>query len=636
MSRSNLSTFVTIVVRLESLVKRVRNVVPLHWILFASVFVLSVASFWLSYEIRFEFNVPAGEASHRAWMTLFASSLKLVLFYLVGGHAISWRYAGLKDALVFILHSMVASGVIYVVSAYLPYLRVPRSVILVDFFVTLLFIGGSRLLLRLAREKLRAMDKAPEFSREQRAIIIGAGDAGEMLSREILRNRVSKFRLVAFFDDNAGKKGVTIHGVRVVGPVDAVPEFVERNRVDVVIVAIPSLGTRGFGRIYDILKPLGVLVKTLPSMTEILKGAPALVQLRDISIEDLLGRDEIRIDMAEVNALVSGRTVLVTGAGGSIGSELCRQILRKSPESLILVERSENGLFHIHRELAALHGVDRVVPVLCDVSDATQIFRVFTRFKPDLVYHAAAHKHVPMQELYPAECFRNNIGGTIAAAKAADLCGVERFIMISTDKAVNPTSVMGATKRVCELYCQAMGNLTRTQFMSVRFGNVLASEGSVVPVFMEQIARGGPVTVTHPEMQRYFMTIPEAVLLVLQASVLGKSGQVMFLDMGTPLRILDLVDKLIELSGKRADEVPVEFIGMRPGEKLFEELICTDETCLHTTHEKIKVCKINGDGYLLGMAVRIEKELAAVVETGDPYHARRVLKALVPEYDCPK
>jgi FlaA1/EpsC-like NDP-sugar epimerase len=605
---------------------------PLNWLLLASVFVLSALSFWLAYELRFEFDVPYDEASRRMWMLLFAPSCKTVIFYVLGMHLISWRYAGIKDSPIFVLHAIIAAAVIYIASISFPHLRTPRSVILIDGVLTVLFLGGSRVLLRMAREQILGLRRVGKGRSPQRVVIIGAGDAGEMLCREMIRSTVAAFAPVAFFDDNSRKRGVKIHGVPVVGPVDALGAFVARHPVDMAIIAIPSLSRKGFTKLYDSLKPLGIPLKTLPHLTEILRDEPALLQMRDVNLTDLLGREEIKINTGEVRHFIAGKTVLITGAGGSIGSELCRQVLRRGPSKLALVERSENGLFHIHRELAQAGGDVVVQPILCDVTDQEWTRRVFEEHKPDVVFHAAAHKHVPIQELDPTECFRNNVGGAMSAALAADAVGAGHFIMISTDKAVNPSSVMGATKRVCELYCQALAAESRTTFVSVRFGNVLASEGSVVPIFMEQIAKGGPITVTHPDMRRYFMTIPEAVTLVLQAAVLGQSGQVMFLDMGEPVRIVDLVERLLELNGKASSDIPIEYIGLRPGEKLFEELLCTEETCIATAHDKVKICKGSWNGSGNADRARIEECLRKVLIVKDPTFTRAVLKSLVPEY----
>jgi FlaA1/EpsC-like NDP-sugar epimerase len=383
-------------------------------------------------------------------------------------------------------------------------------------------------------------------------------------------------------------------------------------------------------RIYGLLNGLNLAAKTLPGITEMIDGSK-LTQLRDVNISDLLGREEINIDTQQVMNMIAGKVALVTGAGGSIGSELSRQVLKREPAKLILMDRTENALFHIHRKLVETDSPDRIVPFLCDVCDSARVNYAFEKFKPDLVFHAAAHKHVPMQELNAIECFRNNVGGIRVLAKASHDHEVSSFLLVSTDKAVNPTSVMGASKRACELYCQAFGKVSRTKFLSVRFGNVLASQGSVVPIFMDQIANGGPVTVTHPEMRRYFMTIPEAVTLILQATALGESGQLMVLEMGEPIKILDLVHHLLMLMGKDRNSIPITFIGLRPGEKMFEEISFDSETYLSTAHSKIKIfnhCPNNS----VDVISKIDLALNSVASHQNDDKIRSILKEIVPEY----
>jgi FlaA1/EpsC-like NDP-sugar epimerase len=463
-------------------------------------------------------------------------------------------------------------------------------------------------------------------------MILGAEDAGEMLLREIQRNPHSGYEVLGFFDDDSSKWGSKIHGIPILGSVESSSAFAERRGIKVAIVAIPSLAHARMRRIYEILKPLNVYVKTLPGVHEIIEGAPALTQLRDVNISDLLRREEVRIDTEQVNNLVHGKTILVTGAGGSIGSELCSQIYRRRPGLLVLMERAENALFETHRSLCGMAVSEcAVIPYLCDVTDLARVNRAFRIYKPQLVFHAAAHKHVPLQELNASECFKNNVGGMRVLSHAAHEYASEVFVLVSTDKAVNPSSVMGATKRVCEMYGQAFAETSPTHFLSVRFGNVLASQGSVVPIFMDQISRGGPVTVTHPEMRRYFMTIPEAVTLILQAAVLGKSGEIMALEMGEPTRIVDLARHLIELMDGDPENIRIEYTGLRAGEKLYEEIRFDDEAYGKTTHEKIRT--IHGPGkygdHITGL---VEKALERAGECADDDEIRRILKSLVPEY----
>jgi len=418
----------------------------------------------------------------------------------------------------------------------------------------------------------------------------------------------------------------------VVGGLESVPAYVKEQAIESAIVAIPSASREQMRRIHDRLRALDITIKTLPPLAEIVRGSSTLSQLREINIADLLGRKEIRIDSDQITEMIQGKVVLVTGAGGSIGTELCRQTLRSRPAALVLMERSENSLFHLHRQLAQQNGSTKVVPLLCDITDEKRVFEAFATHRPTLVFHAAAHKHVPLQELDASECFRNNVGGTRSVARASIAHGVQLFLMISTDKAVNPTSVMGATKRACEILCQAFASENSTKFVSVRFGNVLGSDGSVVPIFLEQISRGGPITVTHPDMRRYFMTIPEAVSLVLQAAAIGESGQILVLDMGEPIKIVDLARQLLQLVGKDEAEVPIEFVGLRPGEKLFEELQCDSEACLTTAHESIWVLKQNGNRRGIVEIEVIEQALRYLAERSDPLTAQDLLVKIVPEY----
>ncbi len=599
--------------------------------LFAAVFLLSAASFWLSYEIRFDFNVPHSFAGQRLLLLLYVSLLKLTFFYLLRGHGSNWRYVGISDVPNLLFHCVLCSTTLFAVGYVSERLWIPRGVVLIDFFMSIVFIGGSRVGLRVLREKIRLILRTRSSGKETRAVIIGAGDAGEMIVREIARDTGSRIKIAAIFDDDPKKQGHTIHGIRVVGGVDHISAYAQDNKFDTAIIAIPSARNADMRRIHRILKALDIKVKTLPGLNEIIHGSAKLTQLRDITISDLLGREEINIDTELLKKLIFRKTALVTGAGGSIGSELCRQILKREPARLVLLERTENSLFHVNRQLTEVHPDIPIVPVLCDVRDTVRVEEVFQEFRPELVFHAAAHKHVHMQELNPAECVKNNIAGMQILARTCDRYAVSRFLLISTDKAVNPTSVMGATKRVCELYCQAFGMISNTKFLSVRFGNVLASEGSVVPIFMDQIARGGPITVTHPEMRRYFMTIPEAVTLVLQAAALGNSGEIMALQMGEPIKIMDLIQHLLVLMGKEPDEIPIVFVGPRPGEKLFEELTAPSESNMATTHTNIKLfnpASVDPRKVIASIDTAVERVMAGV----DADTVRLILQELVPEY----
>lgn len=603
-------------------------------VLFLAILVCGGASFRLAYELRFDFNIPLSYQD-QCWTLLpYVAIMKAAVFYLLGGLATNWRFVGLRDAFTILVHSIIAAGVLLCLWLFSESLRVPRGVIIIDAFLGFVLTGGARLTPRFIREQLISARRNGNGAKLRSCVIIGAGDAGEMVAREIRRNPASGYSLQAFFDDDRSKKGMLIHGIRVAGDVKHVKSYAQQFSVDTVIIAIPSATRAQMTRINNELKGLRLSIKTLPPLLEIMDKSPALQQLRDIDITDLLGRGEVQIDTRQVHELINGKTVLITGAGGSIGSELCRQVMRQGPKRLILVDHSENNLFHVHRDLSKRTfngGATDLVPLLCDVADRVRMPYQVSKYKPQLVLHAAAHKHVGMQEMNPLQCFKNNVGGLQNLAKACHAAGVERFLLVSTDKAVNPRSVMGASKRVCEIYCQALSHASPTKFMSVRFGNVLASEGSVVPIFMEQISAGGPITVTHPQVRRYFMTIPEAVTLILQATAIGESGQIMILNMGEPIKIVDLAKQLVEITGADPDSIEIEFTGLKEGEKLTEELFCKGEVCARTAHEKIHIFdkQISNPSRVLGM---IDRAVETVEKTPNSIDIRRLLKEIVPEY----
>lgn len=512
-------------------------------------------------------------------------------------------------------------------------IRIPWGVILIDSNLTMVWAGLILISARLVRELLMPM-VSKNGAEKKNAVLIGAGDVANSVLCEINRNPNSIYSVKAIFDDDIGKQGLMIQGIRVLGQVDLIKGFVSENCIDIILIAIASATRSQMRDIYDKVKDLKVSIKTVPSLLEIIDQSRLLIEFRDINIQDILGREEIVIRYQEVDEMISGKTVLVSGAGGSIGSELCRQILYRGPRKLLLLERSENLLFHIHRNLSTRLGENssvELVPLLIDCQDHYSVCHAFEKHHPHTVLHAAAHKHVPLQEENPVECFRNNVGGIHSIVRASHQFAVERFVLISTDKAVEPVNVMGASKRACELYTQAFGSLSLTKFMAVRFGNVLGSEGSVVPIFLEQIRKGGPVTVTHEDVTRYFMSIPEAVALVLQAAAIGDSGQIMMLDMGDPVKILDLARQLIFLSGKTEHEIKIVITGLRPGEKLFEELSCKWETCIPTRHKKIRVFRQNV--YLPQKTIGlIDDFVEKAFSNGRDFDAQMALMKIVREY----
>lgn len=532
------------------------------------------------------FDGPVNIAYFRTWgrYILVGIPLYFIIYYYFGLYSRVWRYATARDLLHIAYAVTVATACLSIIIYINPNTGFPRSVLIISWFLNFTAVGGIRFCLRVASD-LRHHSRP---NGHKRALILGAGDAARIFVTEIEKHPELDFRLVGFLDDDPRKIGYRMSGVSVLGSLDLLEEIVQTQGVSEVIIAIPSAPR---GKIKELVKRctgLGIRPKTVPGLYRVLDGAYHTSPIREVQIEDLLSRPEIKMDDTEISQYIAGKTVLITGAGGSIGSELSRQAAALGAGKLLLLGHGENSIYHIHKELSQTYPALNLIPVIADVQDQQRINQVFEQHRPNVVFHAAAHKHVPLMEHNPTEALKNNVLGTKHVADAAAASGVERFVMVSTDKAVNPTSVMGATKRMAELIIQSINQRSHTKFMAVRFGNVLGSRGSVVPLFKEQIARGGPVTVTHPDMTRYFMTIPEAVSLIIQAGALGAGGEVFILDMGEPVKIVDLARDLITLSGFKPDEeIKVEFTGIRPGEKLYEELLTTAEGTLATRHQRI-------------------------------------------------
>lgn len=464
-------------------------------------------------------------------------------------------------------------------------------VLLITWLLHIIMIGGSRFLLRLAHEKRKI-----KFDGEAiRVLIVGAGQAGTILARNISRNEYSEYHIVGYVDDDPNKKHLTLVDYRVLGTTKEIKKIVNNNRVQEIILAVPSLPKCEMKALFERCSATNATVKVMPKIEDVLTGKVTVNDMQEVNIEDLLGRDEVKLDMLAISEGITGKVILVTGAGGSIGSEICRQLIKFQPKKLLLLGHGENSIYLIHLELTEQYknsGIE-IIPVIADVQDRKRIFEVIETYKPDAIYHAAAHKHVPLMEANPVEAIKNNVFGTKNVADAAHETGIDRFVLVSTDKAVNPPNVMGSTKRIAEMIVQNLAGKSKTTFAAVRFGNVLGSRGSVVPRFKSQIAAGGPVTVTHPEMTRYFMTIPEASRLVLQAGALAQGGEVFVLDMGEPVYITDLAKNLIRLSGYKEDEIGIEYSGIRPGEKMYEELLSPDEIQAEHVYPKIHVGKAN-------------------------------------------
>lgn len=572
-------------------------------------------------------------------LTLLSLLIKLSTFYFFRLYSRYWRYASIDElisiAMAVIVAAFLSTGIFWSIQglSLIPAGGFPRSVPLIDGLVTLFLVGGSRFSIRII-EYMHSRN--PKLQSGKRVLIVGAGDAGEMVVREMLGSKFVKLYPIGFVDDDPHKIGSVIHGVQVLGPTSRIPVIVEEYQVDEVIIAIPTASGSMIRKIMSYCHAADIPSRTVPGIYEILNGRIGIERLRKLEIEDLLRRSPIQTDTTDIARMIKGKKVLITGAGGSIGSELCRQIIKFDPIQLILIGHGENSLFSLEMELTRLcdelkksHLDIRVV--VADVRNLERLETIFDRFSPNLVFHAAAHKHVPMMEGNPEEAVTNNVLGTRNIVNVSNNHNVERFVLISTDKAVNPVNIMGMSKRLAELFVSNIAKNTGKPFVSVRFGNVLGSRGSVVPIFQEQIQSGRPVTVTHPEVTRFFMTIPEAVQLVLQAAAMGQGGEVYVLDMGEPVKIVDLVKDMIELSGFQSGiDVEIVYTGLRPGEKIFEELFTKNEQPKRTNHEKIFVARSVDSESGSDIEVNIDK-LIALAQNGDENGVREQLYKLINE-----
>ncbi len=591
------------------------------------------AAYWLGFLFRFEFRIPTPwlRAALVGWPYVVGIQYLAVVAF--GVTRYSWRYVSLRETFRIASTAVVSLAVLVVMrlrfTDEIPIVGIPLGVLCTDFvfaFVGLVATRASRRMYVETKERrLRGNGRKAD-----RVLLIGAGQAGVMVARELLNRPDLCLKAVGFLDDDPLKVGSHIGGLPVLGSTAQVAAVAQRKRVKRVLITIANAPGSEIRRIAMQCRDVGLDIKIIPGIYEIVGERVNLSRIREVAIQDLLGREPVQLDEAQVNTSIRSQVVLVTGAGGSIGSELCRQVCRFGPARLLLLERFENALFEIHRELVGAYPDVTIEPVIADVTDHARMEKVFQDRRPAIVFHAAAHKHVPMMEANPGEAVKNNVGGTRTVADLADRYGTSRFVLISTDKAVNPSSVMGATKRVAEIYTQALAQRSKTRFVTVRFGNVLGSNGSVIPIFKEQIAAGGPVTVTHPEMQRYFMTIPEASQLVLQAGAMGQGGEIFILDMGKPVKIVDLARDLVRLSGLRPDEdIEIKFTGMRPGEKLFEELATDAEHADKTKHPKIFIGRIRSSAFA-DTVTHIE-DLVRVAHA-DATRVRKALVTIVPEY----
>jgi len=594
---------------------------------------LIVFTFYLAFWIRF---LEEGLFFPR-YFPLFKQTLPLIMvvyfvsFVFFGLYKGLWRYASIND-LMRIFRAILVGALLSVAGmVFILGLRAfPRSIFIIHPLLLFFFIGASRLGIRLFKETLLSLFSG--ISDHKRIILLGAGDAGEIILRESQRHPEHGYKVVGFVDDEAEKINRHIHGVKILGTIDELPRIVREKYIDEIIIAVPSATREEVRRIIDVCSEAKVPYKITPSLSELVSGKVSFSQIRKVEVEDLLSREVVKLDLEKISHYISGKKVLITGAGGSIGSELCRQLIRFNPKQLILFARGEFSLYNIEGELREKYPSVALAPVIGDVRDKERTQAVLAYCKPEVIFHTAAHKHVPLMEVNPCEAVKNNVAGSRILMEAAEDYGVRHFVLISTDKAVNPTSFMGASKRVAELLLQAVTQGSKCRFCAVRFGNVLESRGSVVPLFKKQIEKGKPLTVTDSRVSRYFMTTSEAAQLVIQAGAMGEGGDIFVLDMGKPIRIIDLARDLIRLSGFEPDvDIKIKITGLRPGEKLHEELVAKKERAQPTWHEKILAVKAN-EIDAKGFRKKVE-ELEELAIKEDVQGVKEKIKEIVPEFN---
>jgi FlaA1/EpsC-like NDP-sugar epimerase len=583
---------------------------------------------WLgSYWLRFNLDgIPTEYWQQALRMLPLVLVVQGSLFWYFGLYRGVWRFASMPDLVRIMKATLTGVAVAAVAIFFLTRLQsIPRSVFVLDVILLILLLGTPRFVYRWIK------DRRLYGQEVKNVLIVGAGQAGEMLVRDLLRDPLHAYRPVAFVDDASLKQGKDVHGVRVVGACDAIPDLANELDVRLIVIALPSANSRQMQRVVALCEATGLPFRVLPHMKDLVTGQVTLKELREVKIDDLLGRETVSLDWKAITQGVQGKSVLVTGGGGSIGSELCRQVARLKPAHLVIFEQSEFNLYSIEIELRRSFPELKLTALLGDICDPVAVEQMLRRHRPAVILHAAAYKHVPMLEHQLRAAVMNNVLGTRTLAALADRYGCVMFVMISTDKAVNPANIMGMTKRVAEIYCQNLSARSATHFITVRFGNVLGSAGSVIPLFQKQIAQGGPVTVTHPEITRYFMTIPEAAQLILQAGTMGKGGEIFVLDMGEPVKIAYLAEQLIRLSGKKpGEEIEIIYTGLRPGEKLYEELFHESEKLAGTTHPKILLA--NSRSMDFAQLEQVLDGLATACEANDVREIYGLLSELVPEH----
>ncbi|MCL5961865.1 MAG: polysaccharide biosynthesis protein [Chloroflexi bacterium] len=610
-----------------------RNLLKPVYLMLGDLIVLNLGAL-LALALRFDGAIPLDYLRVFGLVALPYTALSLLIFHLFGMYSSLWKYSSFREVSRLVLSVLVSTGALALL-VYLPPLMVqrphlfPRSVLITTILTNASLVAGLRYGKVLLLSSVESA--VPRQVHIRRALIYGAGEAGAIVVRELARHSELGVEVVGFLDDEPAKHGRVVANIPVLGGRDQLAQILKERAIGEVVIAMPSAPRQTLRELHTTLVSTGVQVKIVPGIYEVLSGRISFSQIREVQIEDLLGRESIDIDMTSMGSYLRGRRVLITGAGGSIGSELCRQVALFEPAMLILLDHEENGIFEGALELDVLGLRCPKHLSVADVCDEEKVHRVFERWRPDVVFHAAAHKHVPLMEEHPEEAIKTNVFGTRIVAREAVAFGASRFILVSTDKAVNPTSVMGSSKRVAEMVVQSMNQHGITHFAAVRFGNVLGSRGSVIPIFKRQISRGGPVTVTHPDVTRFFMTIPEAVRLIIQAGGLAKGGETFILDMGEPVRILDLAENLIRLSGLEPGvDIKIEFTGLRPGEKLYEELMYDEEKYTRTAHPRILVSNAVVDR--ISIADDKLDALLGHATSGDGEAIRRVLLEVVPSY----
>jgi FlaA1/EpsC-like NDP-sugar epimerase len=584
---------------------------------------------WIvAYLLRFNFSIPAEHMQHMWQAVLWVAPLQGAVFIAYGLYRGMWRFASVPDLrrILFAVGSaaVLAAAFLFMLSTTV---KIPRSVLILDPLLLTLMMGGSRFAYRAWKEHQLY---GTSLKQGAPVIILGAGEAAVALVKDLARS--TQWRVVGLLDDDKSMLGREVHGIKVHGAIENLTEIYVRLQLKHVIVAMPSAHHQKRRLAIELANRLGLEVLTVPAIDDLMSGKVSISQIRRVDVEDLLGRDPVKLDNTGLQHLIERRTVLVSGAGGSIGSELCRQIVKYKPSTLVCLDISEYALYQLEQELSLQSGVIKLVFLTGDVKNSQRVKDLFVQYKPTVVFHAAAYKHVPLMEHgNVSEALSNNVIGTYTLAQASKDAGVAKFVLISTDKAVNPTNVMGASKRLAEMVCQGLQDAKKstTKFVIVRFGNVLGSSGSVIPKFREQIANGGPVTITHPEITRYFMSIPEAAQLVMQAGLMGKGGEILVLDMGEPVKIAELAKDMIRLSGLQLDEIKIEYVGLRPGEKLYEELLASDEHTLPTPHEKLRIATARPVD-----AIWLKKLLKwiASAQSMDEKFIKKELKVWVEEY----